>query len=927
MAIAAGIRIAQIEQTLEESTQARALAISRTFTIIGSAAVVDNLYRIQEALGTYRDDPDVLHIDILDSDLMVISSTDSERIGSTLRDPYLEQAQLKRGEVIAHATATDGVPMLITVDPLRDGTEISAWVRIEFSLVRLNQQIARELGEAVLLTLFLIGAGLVSIQFSIRKMSLAFRQTADQLQETLNVLNQTGSSSAAGPTTMSLSNSQTTPHAGGELERLVDLLHRTMDLVTAQAQILTSRTTELSATIGELTVTRNAAQAASQAKSEFLANMSHEIRTPMNGVLGMAELLLGTQLTERQRHMADTVRRSGTALLDILNDILDFSKIEAGKLNLEQIQFSLRQTVEDAVELFADPVSKKGLELTCFVPEEIPDAVTGDPTRLRQVLVNLVGNAVKFTGRGEVSVRLSCLKKESNRVMLRCEVQDTGIGISEAAQKRLFTAFSQADGSTTRQFGGTGLGLAIVRQLANLMGGEVGITSVLGQGSTFWFTVQLGYDPQEQSRGAIDIRSLDGMRVLIVDDNATNRFILGAQLRTWGASPLIVDSAKAALDRLKESLCENIPVDLAILDIHMPDMDGMMLAQALKADPRLCQIPLLALSSVEPQGTVGGPDDSIFFAWVRKPVRQSLLRECLFHQRHAVPDVIRDQTDMSPTIPRFHGRILLAEDNLVNREVAAAMLELLGYHVDLAENGRQAVEAIAQQPYDLVLMDCQMPELDGFTATSTIRLREVAAGSGGHVPIIALTANAMEGDRERCLSAGMDDYLSKPFTQEGLASILQQWLERKSVAPLSDRSPLSLVPAPSVEKIAPMTPLGIPLIDESVLEAMLALERAGRPSMLQKALSRYLLESKQLLERIRDAIHIGDTEALHAGAQQLKSASTQVGAMASSFHASEIERLAYLQRLDGAADLLGPLEESLERVSKIFDDRLRRRVA
>ena len=722
--------------------------------------------------------------------------------------------------------------------------------------------------------------------------------------------------------------------AGGAYE--VDLLassfrRMTTKLQTSQEQVfdyqrgleakVIERTHELETATQEAHRLAEEAQAANRAKSQFLANMSHEIRTPMNGVLGMTELLLTTQMTDRQRHMAETVQRSGTALLSIINDILDFSKIEAGKLELERIEFGLRQTLEEAVELFAEPAGKKGIELTCFLPNEIPDAVIGDPVRLRQVVLNLVGNAMKFTERGDVSVRVHCLAQEADRVTLKYEVRDTGIGIPEAAQKRLFAAFAQADGSTTRRFGGTGLGLAIVRQLVHLMGGEVGIESVPGQGSTFWFTTQLGYNPKQRSNEAAPSQSLAGTRVLIVDDNATNRFILEAQLQAWEAETISATSAAMALDLLQQAVTEGTLVDLAILDIHMPDMDGIELARVMKADPALRTIPLLALSSVEPDSSPGQAASSNFFAWLRKPARQSMLRDCLLRQRYASTEAAPITACAPPAPTVSNKRVLLVEDNPVNREVGLGMLEFLGYHVDLAEHGQHAVEAVSTHRYDLVFMDCQMPILDGFAATAAIRQHEASVGTGHHIPIIALTANAMEGDRDKCLAAGMDDYLSKPFSQEGLRAALQRWMVTK---------PLEHQPAPQAlfeGKTIHHTPLGIPVIDESVWNNLLAMERSGRPGAVQTILSLYLSDSRRLILEIREAIQSGDAAKLNAGAHQLKSASAQVGALAAAHHAGEIERLARDQRLDLATDLLNPLEQSVETACRFFKETLRAKAA
>jgi two-component system, sensor histidine kinase and response regulator len=932
MVIAAGTRLVEVKHALEQSTHARALAISRTFTIIGSAAVIENLYRIQEALGSYRDDPDILFIDIVDHDLMVIASTDATRIGQTLHESHLDQAQIDRAEVIAHVQAADETPLLIVIEPLRDQADITAWVRIEFSLASLNKEITREVHASIILTMLLIGAGILIAQLSIRRITVLFRHIADQLQATLNTLSRTRSLSAEGPYPLKQSDPFSPSDVGGELEHMVALVDRTTQLVTTQAQSLqsftasleqmvASRTAELSTTVEQLTVAKNAAEAASVAKSNFLANMSHEIRTPMNGVLGMTELLMATHLTDRQRRMAETVQRSGTALLGIINDILDFSKIEAGKLELERIEFGLRQTLDEAVELFAEPAGKKGVELTCFLPNEIPNAVIGDPIRLRQVLLNLLGNALKFTERGEVSVRVHCLSQEVDRVTLKYEVRDTGIGIPEEVQKRLFTAFSQADGSTTRRFGGTGLGLAIVRQLVHLMGGEVGIESVPGQGSTFWFTMQLEYNPKQHVKESALSRSLAGTRVLIVDDNATNRFVLEAQLQGWEAETLSADSASMALDLLKQAAIEDTPVDLAILDIHMRDMGGIELARVMKADPALRTIPLLALSSVEPDSSSGQSASSNFFAWLRKPARQSMLRDCLLRQRYASPEAAPITACASPAPTVSNKRVLLAEDNPVNREVALGMLEFLGCHVDMAENGQQAVEVVSRQRYDLVFMDCQMPVLDGFAATAAIRQHEASVGIGHHIPIIALTANAMEGDRDKCLAAGMDDYLSKPFSQEGLRAALQRWMVTK---------PLEHQPAPQVMFASKSThhdPLSVPLIDESIWNNLLAMERSEHPGALQTILSLYLSDSRRLILEIRKAIHTGDVTRLNAEAHQLKSASAQVGALAAAHHSGEIERLAREEQLDVATNLLEPLEQSVEMACRIFEGTLRAKAA
>ena len=618
----------------------------------------------------------------------------------------------------------------------------------------------------------------------------------------------------------------------------------------------------------------------------------------MNGVTGMTELLLDTSLDDQQRGYAETVRHSADALMDIINEILDFSKIEAGKLELETADFDIRELAEDVTSIFAEQAAKKRLELTCFVSPEIDSLLIGDRARLRQIMMNLLNNAVKFTSQGEVDMRVKLLGGGEKEARFEIEVRDTGIGIDPSKLEHIFESFSQADGSTTRKYGGTGLGLSIAKSLIEAMGGEIGVKSCPGEGSTFWFRVTL---PRSSAVLVERERDLEGMRVLVVDDNEANRKILAAHLGSWGIDHCGAESGSQALAAIEQSRAEGTSFDVALVDVNMPGMSGIELSRRVRAElgPEALRIVLLS-------STIDLVDDDTrracgIHALLTKPTRRAELRRTLVTEiSEPVGAEMVSRRQLSAA------RVLIAEDSPVNQEVSSQQLKLMGCQVDVVDNGVAAVQAVAQTAYDLVLMDCQMPEMDGYEATRRIR-REEEDNGGSRLPIIALTANAVKGDREACLAAGMDDYLAKPFTQKQLGATMRRWL----------RTTQFTTAAPP-ESARPAEPVDPSLLDEEALHSIRELERNGASGMLTRVVGMYRESAPQLLTDIRKGVEDGDAERTRRAAHTLKSSSANLGAVVVTALCKRLEDEARAGKLNDAHTLADQIEQELDQITNLL---------
>jgi signal transduction histidine kinase/DNA-binding response OmpR family regulator len=870
-----------------------------------AALTFQDVAAARDALGALKAQPRV--------EAAAIYATDGTPFATFRRDPKQLASwpvTVKQDGVLRERDAL-GIMRPIALDGERIGS-----IYIRSDLLEMRARSARYAG---ILFAVLVAASLVALLLG----SLLQRLVSGPLLRLAVVMRRVTAERDYGVRAEKRSEDETGALIDGFNEMLAQIQARDGQLRAHQEQLeseVAARTRELREANVELTTARDRAEAASRAKSEFLANMSHEIRTPLNGVIGMTELALDTPLTAEQRDFLQTSRSSADTLLSVINDILDFSKIEAGRLDIEHIDFDFRTSLETALKTVALRAHQKGLELLADVRPEVPEHVVGDPGRLRQVLVNLLGNAIKFTERGEVVVHVAYVDAHDSEAEVHVAVSDTGIGIPADKLDTIFEAFSQADNSTTRRYGGTGLGLTITRRLIEMMGGQLWVESTPGRGTTFHFTLRVGVQPGAAAGEDAAPPDVRGLRVLIVDDNATNRRILTEQLFRWGMLPEAVEGGREAIAALERAAREDERHALVILDYHMPEMDGFMLTEHLREHPELAATTIMMLTSGGQSGDAARSRELGLAAYLTKPISQKQLI-------HAVSHVLRGEADPMNAVPqdgdeedpamhplptgpsgadRAALRILLAEDNIVNQKLAVTMLEKRGHKVTVANDGEEALKAMERASFDVVLMDVHMPRMGGFEATAAIRARE--GRDGPRVPIVALTALAMKGDREQCIQAGMDAYVSKPVNAAELFGTIDRLLPHRA----------SAAPRAAAAMAAPRSQ-GAP-IDRAKLEEYVDHDE----ELLQDILATFRTDCVQRVRDIERTLAAKDARELARAAHTIKGSLLSIAARPAADAALRLEMLARSGNLSSADAALADLKRELQRLDPAIVEMMRR---